>query len=242
MAPQVTLDLAALGRDVDRLAGQVAGDVGQQPAGDQHPAGLAHVGGHGDPGRDLVVEGRQGQRALGVGLEQDAGEDRHRRAVRQAASGPATASASASRSTWNFTCHRPSGSGPWSPALRHAGPVRRPMPARGRQYPPEAPSGTPTAPRGPSWSAARHSLLVRRVPGVHPFVSWTLSGDMFIRGSVIFFFGAVDPVDNRHRRRSRAAAACGWPGGDGMARGGRRWTGRGRVPLSFTGSPACVLS
>jgi ubiquinone/menaquinone biosynthesis C-methylase UbiE len=47
-----------------------AGDVGEQLAGRQRGTGIGHLGGYLDRGRDLVVEARQEQRAVGVGLEQ----------------------------------------------------------------------------------------------------------------------------------------------------------------------------
>ena len=84
----MTCDLGAVGGDVDRAVGQVARDVGEQPAEHEHRAGLGDLGRDGDLGGDLVVERRQGQRALVVGLDQDAGEHRHRGAGREAAGHP----------------------------------------------------------------------------------------------------------------------------------------------------------
>ena len=82
------LHLRAVGGDVDRPVGQVARDVGEQPAEHEHGAGLGDLGGDGDLGRDLVVERRQGQRAVVVGLHQDAGEHRHRGTGGEAARHP----------------------------------------------------------------------------------------------------------------------------------------------------------
>ena len=75
------LDLVAVGDDVDRLVGQVAGDVGEQPAEHEDPAGLGDVGGNGDLGGDLVVERGQGEAALVVGLDEHPGQHRDRRTV-----------------------------------------------------------------------------------------------------------------------------------------------------------------
>ncbi len=80
--------LVALGADVDRPVGQVAGDLGEQAAQDEHLAGLGDLGGHGDLGRDLVVERREGQAALLVGLDEHAGENGDRRTCRQASGHP----------------------------------------------------------------------------------------------------------------------------------------------------------
>ena len=84
----MTCDLVAVGGDVDRAGREVARDVGQQASEDEHRAGLGDLGGHRDPGRDLVVERREGQRALLAGLDEDTREHRDRRPVRQSASGP----------------------------------------------------------------------------------------------------------------------------------------------------------
>ena len=69
-------------------SGQVARDVGEQAAEHEDGAGLGDLGRDGDPGRDLVVEGREGERAVVGGLEEDAGEDRHGRTGRQPAGHP----------------------------------------------------------------------------------------------------------------------------------------------------------
>ncbi len=82
------LHLRAVGGDVDRPVGQVARDVGQQPAEHEHRAGLGDLGRDGDLGGDLVVERRQGERAVVVGLHQDAGEHRHRGTGGEAARHP----------------------------------------------------------------------------------------------------------------------------------------------------------
>ena len=86
--PARDLDLAALGDDVDRAVGQVARDVGEEAAEDEHRAGLRDVGGDGDPGRDLVVERAEGEGAVVRCLEQDAGQDRDRGAGGQPAGHP----------------------------------------------------------------------------------------------------------------------------------------------------------
>ena len=107
-APQVTDDLGAVGGDVDRLVGQGAGDVGEQPAGDQDGAGLGDLGRRARPGPRPRSRSSRG-----------AGRRRRRpRAARRPGPGPAaglgsaraaqvTASARTSRSTRNFTAHRP---------------------------------------------------------------------------------------------------------------------------------------
>ncbi len=74
--------------DVDRLVGQVAGDVGEQAAEHEHGSGLGDLGGHGQASGHLVVEGRERHGALVVGLDQDAGQDGHRRARRKSAGDP----------------------------------------------------------------------------------------------------------------------------------------------------------
>ena len=51
--------------EVDRLGGQRAGDVGQQPAGDEHAAGIADGGLDLDAGRGLVVEPGDGEPLAG---------------------------------------------------------------------------------------------------------------------------------------------------------------------------------
>ena len=54
-------DLRAVALHVDRAVRQAAGDLGQQPAGDQGPAGLAYVGVHLDARAHLVVERGDGE-------------------------------------------------------------------------------------------------------------------------------------------------------------------------------------
>ena len=72
------LHLRALGDDVDRPVRQVARDVGEQPPEHQDRARLGDLGRDGDAGRDLVVERGEGQRAVVLGVQQDAGQHRHR--------------------------------------------------------------------------------------------------------------------------------------------------------------------
>ena len=86
--PARHLDLRTLGGDVDRAVGEVAGDVGEQPAEHEHGPGLGDLGRDGDPRRDLVVERRQGQGALVVGPQEDAGEHRYGGTRRQPAGHP----------------------------------------------------------------------------------------------------------------------------------------------------------
>ena len=77
--------------EVDRLGGQRAGDVGQQPAGDEHAAGIADGGLDLDAGRGLVVEPGDGEPLAGgpAGcLDEDAAQNRNRRARRKAARDP----------------------------------------------------------------------------------------------------------------------------------------------------------
>ena len=81
-------DLRALEDDIDRLAGQRARDLREQPAGDQDGAGLRDVGGDLRACGDLVVEARQLDRAGGVGLDADAGEHGDRGTRGQAAGRP----------------------------------------------------------------------------------------------------------------------------------------------------------
>jgi hypothetical protein len=73
--------------DLHRPVGQGAADVGEQPAGDEHRAFLVDLRLHGDPGGDLVVEAGEAQLAF-LGLQKEAGEDRRRRACREAARRP----------------------------------------------------------------------------------------------------------------------------------------------------------
>ena len=73
---------------LDRLGGQAAADVGEQPAADQRLALVGDLGlGQRGAGRGLVVEGREHQ-ALVTGLDQQAGEHRDARTDREAAGSP----------------------------------------------------------------------------------------------------------------------------------------------------------
>ena len=128
------------------------------------PASL-DVGRHGDPGRDLVVERRQGQRPVVVGLEQDTGEDRHRRAVRQAASRPASRRRRARHARPGTSpCHRP------SPArLRSARPLECALTL----------SGTADA-RTPTRASSGRTLADQK----RYAVGWTFSGDIIIEERV----------------------------------------------------------
>ena len=105
-------DLGAVDAHLDRLVGQAATDVGEQPTGDQRPALHRHVGVEGGPGRGLVVEGGELQT---VGSTVPDGSSKEPASIsRPASTGAlgrngraravqATASARTSRSTRNFT-------------------------------------------------------------------------------------------------------------------------------------------
>ena len=80
-------DPGAVDDHLDRLVGQAAADVGEQPAADQRLALVGDLGGERGAGGGLVVEGREHQ-ALVAGLDQQAGEHRDARADRQTARGP----------------------------------------------------------------------------------------------------------------------------------------------------------
>ena len=106
--PQRDLDPAALGRRSSPARRQGAGDVGEQPTGDQDAARLVDVGRHVHAAGHLVVEARQRQ-AVGGGLDQQpasTGIDGRDGSVRAA---QATASARTSRSSRNFTSVTPVG-------------------------------------------------------------------------------------------------------------------------------------
>ena len=77
---------------VDRLGRQRAGDVGQQPPGDEHPAGIADRRVELDPGGGLVVEAGDGQAvAVGTARRLDEHAAQHRdRGPRRAGCGPPT--------------------------------------------------------------------------------------------------------------------------------------------------------
>ena len=66
--PQVTATLVPSVRDVDGLVGQVAGDVGEQAAETSTVPGSATSAATVISGRHLVVEARQRQAAVLVGL------------------------------------------------------------------------------------------------------------------------------------------------------------------------------
>ena len=151
----------------------------------QDRAGLGDVGRDGDLGGDLVVERRQGQRALLVGLEQHAGEHRHRRTGRQAAGHPGhglgedvTLDPELHRAYLPFACGRAASSNPTN------------VIARLTLVP-----GVGTATRivgllGLSFRARQ----VRAVGRVGPR-GWIHE----LRGIVIVVIGGVDPVDHAHR-------------------------------------------
>ena len=60
--PQVRVTSSASSTSIG-MPGKAAGDLGQQPPGDQHRPRLGHVRVDADPGRDLVIEAGQGQPA-----------------------------------------------------------------------------------------------------------------------------------------------------------------------------------
>ena len=192
-------DLVALGRDVDRLARQVAGDVGEQPAEDEHGAALGDLGRDGDLGGDLVVERRQGQGALVVGLDEHTGEDRHRRAGRQASGHPGHGVGE--DLTFDPKLHRdylPFACGPAASKLqecdcaltlvltvRSANPDRR-NPVSLAVCPGRVGSG-------------RGRIGTR--------------GGILVEMDVVVVIGGVDPVDDAHRCRSARRVGLCMPGG-----------------------------
>ena len=95
----------AVDDQVDRLGRQRPGDVGQQPAGHQHPAGIADRRVQLDPGRDLVVEPGDDSRSpsapLTASIRTPPSTGTGGRAGRLRAT-QAAASARTSRSTRNF--------------------------------------------------------------------------------------------------------------------------------------------
>jgi hypothetical protein len=81
----------AVDDEVDRLRGERAGDVGEQPARDEHAARIADRGVEFDASGRLVVEpGDREAVAVGPsrGLDEDAAEHRDRRPRREAAGHP----------------------------------------------------------------------------------------------------------------------------------------------------------
>ena len=91
LLPQLIVARDAVDHEVDRLGRQRPGDVGQQPPGDQHPAGVADGRVELDPGRGLVVEPGDGQPVAGRpagGFDEDAAQNRNRGPRGQAARHP----------------------------------------------------------------------------------------------------------------------------------------------------------
>jgi hypothetical protein len=81
------LDLRALERHVDRLAGQGLDDLGEQTARDKGPSVGADLGRQRRAGRGLVVESGKGE-SVRCRLDQQTGQDRDAGAGGQAARGP----------------------------------------------------------------------------------------------------------------------------------------------------------
>ena len=218
-------DLGAVDGHLDRLVGQAAADVGEQPAGDQGPALVGDVGGERGPGRGLVVE--RGQ------LQAVAALDRSRSAGRRAPG------------RWDG----PGGCGP--PRRRHRRGRRarrgtsRVLPPAGRLRAPAARRASPVSgvsilPRT-GRSRQRESRSCRHRPAGAPrgVVPRSRSrGDVGDRsdqyeGSVVVA-GAVDTVDNSSSPQVRPGlavpTACGRRrgqparpvGGGSASHGGRR--------------------
>ena len=213
------VDLAALGHDVDRLAragcGRCRTAAARRPAPGR-PRSRRPARSPGPRPRSRTPTGsacpRRRPRAAPRRAPGTGGRLGRPRAAQL------TASASASRSTWNFTCHRPSD---------------RTLTRRRQRSPDDRASRGPRADpcqRGDDSIRHRHERYVATVRvQVRPepprqSIGWTFSGDIIIEERVIVFFGGVDAVDNRRRRRSGAGAACGRAGGNRASVRGLRWT------------------
>src|SRR5699024_9368738 len=82
------LDLGAVETHLDRAGRQGTGDIGEEAPGDEDLTRLLHVGRDLGSSRDVVVERREGQAAVGLGADTDPGEHGYRWAHRQGASSP----------------------------------------------------------------------------------------------------------------------------------------------------------
>ncbi len=198
--PQVQRHLGAVDRHVDRLVGQAAADVGEQPAGHQGAALVLARRRDGHPGRGLVVEGGEHQAVASlVGLDEQAGQDRDARAHRAGCAPPRRRRRSrTSRSTRNFTARASCETD--RSAVGTAGRDRN---LYVRELHPATRPGT-NRERGTTMRGSSGPVL----PRSRPEEKFSGIDQMVIRSSSV---GTVETGDNRRPRRSAAEFEAAGP-------------------------------
>ena len=215
----------AVHHDVHRLGGQRAGDVGQQPPGHQHPAGVADRRVQLDAGGGLVVEAGDREAVAGRAggrLEEHSAQDRDRRTGGQAAGDPRSR-------VGQDVAFDPELHGGCSCRLDSARDCRARTVAAACRRPARRPAG------GPAPDTVRGGRVTVEPPGHGCHLRSRPRSGRSRGGSApstpLFF--SVFEEEERSSSRYRGCAQCGWAPSRLLARRGGLWvavgTGRGRV-------------